>query len=126
MTAHAGTLLREARTARGLRQHYAARLAGISPERLSALENGRDHVRPGDADRLGPVLGIGARELLLAPRPPHRPMPPSAWRAEAARSFREIPASCPCDWHMRFEGGRPAGWELETAEAKCRHHGERG
>jgi transcriptional regulator with XRE-family HTH domain len=125
MTAHAGTLVREARKTRGLRQWEIARDAGMSPARLSTIESGTDYIRPGDAARLGPVIGIAARDLLLAPRPARRPVRAPAWVAVVARSCRDIPASCACDWRMRITDRRPSGWELAKAEPKCRHHGVR-
>lgn len=122
MTGHAGTLLRDARAAKGLRQWEAARQAGISAPRLSALENGTDIVRPGDARRLGHVLGIDAGELLRAPRPPRRAPAVSPSPVALAATFRNIPATCPCDWAMTFEKRRPSGWELARAVPACIHH----
>jgi DNA-binding XRE family transcriptional regulator len=122
MTGHAGTLLLEARTARGLFQWEAAKAAGISAARLSALENGADIVRPGDARRLGHVLGLDAGDLLRAPRPPRQAPSVSPSPAFLVTTFRGIPATCPCDWRMTFAGRRPSGWELAETVARCLHH----
>jgi transcriptional regulator with XRE-family HTH domain len=126
MTSHAGTLLREARAAKGLFQWEAAKAAGISAARLSTLENGADIVRPGDARRLGHVLGLDAGELLRAPRPPRRAPSVSPSPAALVMTFRDIPATCPCDWRMRLARRRPSGWELASITAMCLHHGSGG
>lgn len=121
MTGHAGTLLREARTAKGLRQWEAARAAGIGVTRLSALEHGTEVVRPGDARKLAPVLGLDAAELLRAPRPQRRPQAVTASPAVTSHSFKDIPATCLCEWQMTFRR-RPSGWELAEAHPACVHH----
>jgi len=122
MTGHAGTMLRDARTARGLRQWQVARDAGIGATRLSALERGREPVGAGDARRLAPVLGLDAGELLRAPRPQRRPQAVTASPAVTAGSFKDIPATCLCDWQMTFRRRRPSGWELAEIARDCPHH----
>ena len=123
---HAGMLLRAARTARGLRQWEVGEGAGISPSRLSALETGADPVRPGDAARLAPVLGLAPGDLLRAPRPAGRQPAVSSSRATAVPTFKDIPATCPCEWAMEFEGPRPSGWAVAEAAPGCLHHGDGG
>jgi DNA-binding Xre family transcriptional regulator len=120
---HAGTLLRAARTARGLRQWEAAKDAGIAQSRLSALETGADPVRPGDVARLAPVLGLAPGDLLRAPRPARRRPAVTSSRATMVLTFKDIPVSCPCEWAMEFEGPRPCGWALAQAAPGCLHHG---
>lgn len=133
MTVHAGVLLRAARTAKGLRQLDVARDAGMSASLLSVLENGQVRVRPWDAARLAPALGLDPGDLLRAPAPPP-PGPPQRAaavpprsvahsRTPAVTSFRDIPATCLCDWRMVFERRRPSGWELAKAVSGCPHHG---
>jgi hypothetical protein len=122
VTGHAGTLLRAGREAKGLRLREAAQQAGISQPRLSALEHGAELVRPGDARRLGHVLGLDAGELLRAPRPPRRAPAVTPSPAVTVATFRGIHATCPCDWQMTFRKSRPSGWELVTPLAACLHH----
>jgi hypothetical protein len=102
----------------------------MSPSTLSVIETGKAAVRPLDAVRLGPVLGLDPAELLRAPLPQARQeVPPSRTslpsRAALVRSFKHIPATCPCDWRMVFEARRPSGWELAGTRAECLHHGSR-
>jgi hypothetical protein len=102
----------------------------MSPSTLSVIETGKAAVRPLDAVRLGPVLGLDPAELLRAPLPQARQeVPPSRTslpsRAALVRSFKEIPATCPCDWRMTFRDRRPSGWELAGTRAECAHHGSR-
>jgi transcriptional regulator with XRE-family HTH domain len=123
VTAAAGALLRSARTARRLRQWEVVRDTGIGLSRLSALENGAARARPAEVTALAAVLGIDAAGLLRAPvlRSPREPAVP----AVLARSFRDIPVTCPCDWLMTFARRRPSGWELAQARPGCAHHGSR-
>jgi transcriptional regulator with XRE-family HTH domain len=130
VNAHAGTMLRDARTAKGLLQWEAARDAGMTASRLSVIETGKAPVRPLDAARLAPVLGLDEEDLMRAPRPEpavRRTALPArtaaASRAVLARSFKDIPATCPCDWRMTFEKYRPSGWELTVVRGACMHHG---
>jgi transcriptional regulator with XRE-family HTH domain len=130
MTAHAGTMLRDARTAKGLLQWEAARDAGMTASRLSVIETDKAPVRPLDAARLAPVLGLDEADLMRAPRPEAavRPAAPSSRTAPPsqaawARSFKDIPATCPCDWAMQFSKRRPSGWELAGVRGTCMHHG---
>lgn len=100
----------------------------MSPSTLSVIETGRAVVRPLDAVRLGPVLGLDPAELLRAPLPQARQeVPPSRTsapsRAASVRSFKHIPATCPCDWRMTFRDRKPSGWELAGTRAECPHHG---
>lgn len=122
MTGHAGTLLRDARAAKGLCQWEAAKAAGISPTYLSRLENGAELVPPAAAARLGRVLGLDAGELLRAPRPPRRAPAVAPSPVALVATFRNIPATCPCDWAMTFSKRRPSGWELARALPACIHH----
>jgi len=122
MTGHAGTMLRDARTVQGLRQWQVARDAGIGPTRLSALEHGAELVCPGDARKLAPVLGLNAAELLRAPRPERRALAVTASPALTVRSFKDIAATCLCDWEMTFAGRRPSGWKLARIARGCLHH----
>lgn len=122
MTGHAGTLLRDARAAKGLCQWEAAKAAGISPTYLSRLENGAELVPPGAAARLGHALGLDPADLLRAPRPPRRAPSLTTAPAASVATFRNIPATCPCDWAMTFSKRRPSGWELARAVPACMHH----
>jgi transcriptional regulator with XRE-family HTH domain len=126
VTGHAGTVLSSARRARQLTQWEAARAAGISSSYLSKLETGTEPVPPGAAARLAPVLGLKAADLTRAPRPQRASRAVAPSPAVSARSFRDIPVTCPCDWRMTFEDRRPSGWELAGAKAACPHHGNGG
>lgn len=126
MTSQAGALLSSARRARQRTQWEIANAAGITSGYLSQLETGAARVPPAAAARLAPVLGLDAAELVRASR--LRTVPADARRpaAGSVRSFKDIPAVCPCDWAMAFVGRRPAGWDLVTERPGCPCHGNGG
>jgi len=115
-------MLLSARGAKGLKQWEVARTAGIAASRLSALEHGTQPVGPGDARKLAPVLGLDAAELLRAPRPERRRPTVTAMPAVTAKSFKDIAATCPCDWEMTFARRKPSGWKLARVKRGCLHH----
>jgi hypothetical protein len=122
MTGHAGTLLRSARRARRLKQWEVVRATGISLTRISVLENGHKPVRADEAERLALALGLDAHALTHPPvtvPPPERTVPPPS---VTVRSFKDIPATCPCGWRMTFGNRRPSGWALAEVKPGCLHH----
>jgi hypothetical protein len=38
------------------------------------------------------------------------------------RSFKDIPATCPCSWVMEIKGKRVSGWVVTRALPGCLHH----
>jgi transcriptional regulator with XRE-family HTH domain len=54
-----GTELRIARIRVGLKQYEAAQQAGMRPNELSLIENGRASASPEQLARLSQVLGLG-------------------------------------------------------------------
>lgn len=122
MTGYAGAVLRSARGARRMTQWEVCRAAGISQTRLSVLENGKKPVRPAEADRLAPVLGLAAAVLVRPPAPPRRPARTVAPAAVRVRTFTDIPACCPCDWQMTFTARKPSGWTLAKVAPGCPGH----
>ncbi len=111
---HAGTLLRAARTSRGIPQWVIAKNAHINASRLSALELGKEQISPGEAARLAFALKLNVQVLLRKPRR----MTVSSWQRTQVRTFREILATCSCGWVRLVDGS----WVHVQAELDCPHH----
>jgi transcriptional regulator with XRE-family HTH domain len=113
-SARAGQRLRAARLSRGLSQRQVGEKSGLSSAYVSDIERGTRRVRAAHLPVLAEVVRITPEGLTALPSPERGRL--------SARSHRDIPATCPCDWRLVFEDRRPAGWELDRPKVACPHH----
>src|SRR5438874_582223 len=76
-----GQVLRELRTARGLRLSDVARLTGLSVSFLSQVEQGQSDIAVGRLMRIAHALDVGIGELVDVPARPSRPLVRAGERA---------------------------------------------
>jgi hypothetical protein len=50
--------------------------------------------------------------------------PPPPRVLVSASGVRQIPRLCPCDWELRYEDGKAAGWVLAARNPHCGMHQE--
>lgn len=68
-----GDKLKKARTAKNLSQYDVAKLAGVRPEVVNRIENGRSAGSLASLHRIAPVLGLSIDELVADMKPGIRP-----------------------------------------------------